>query len=235
MFPVGIIIMLTDYGRQFLWTTSIFLALQSVILILALRHLANLRSVLISACLIFDLSFVIELIGVRYSFPFGAYSYTYTLYPLIKGAPPTIAFAWFAVTASSFLIAKLFLGNANAFVISFVSAILILATDILLEPFASFANGFWLWEGGKVPIQNFASWFGIGFVFSLIMEKFIKWDEEKIKNKKLFIIPVIVFSMNVLNFSVINMVSGYFLFTFIGLALVGAEMLLIINIGNNEA
>ena len=235
MFPVGILIMLTGLGRQYLWTTSVFLALQALILILALRHLANLQSVLFTSIIIFISSFAIELFGVRSSIPFGVYSYSETLYPLIKGAPPAISFAWFTVTASSFLITKMFLGKSGTLIISFVSAILILATDILLEPFASFANGFWLWEGGRVPLQNFASWFGIGFVFSLIMEKFIKWDKEKITNKNLFIVPAIIFSMNILNFSVINLVYGYFLFTLIGLALLGTEALVLINFRNCEA
>lgn len=235
MFPAGLFIMLGEFGRQYLWTTSVFLALEALLLIMALRHFANIRSVLISALIIFVLSFAVELIGVRSSIPFGSYGYTGILYPLINGTPPAISFAWFTVTASSLLITKMFLGKSGSVVISFVSAILVFASDILLEPFASFANGFWMWNDGKVPLRNFASWFILGFIFSFIMDKIISWDKQKFANKDLFVIPVLVFALNILNFSIINIVNGYFLFTLTGLALLGAEMLLIINFRSSEA
>ncbi len=232
MFPVGLIIMLTDFGRPYLWTTTIFLSLQALILILTLLRFANAKSVIISVIIVFILSFLVEYAGVSTKFPFGNYSYTASLIPGLSGVPLAISFAWISVTVSSLLFAKTFLVDSGVIVISLVSAVFILATDILLEPFASFANGFWTWENNLIPFQNFVSWFVIGFIFSFLFEKFIMWDKEKITEKNLLIIPVIIIFINLINFSVINIIYGYFLFTLAGLSIFVSETFLLIKFRN---
>lgn len=228
MFPVGLFIMFTEFGRQYLWTTTIFLGLQALITFIVLLKLAESAGVIITALLVFISSFVIEWGGVNTGFPFGQYSYSSVLLPLINGVPLAISFAWFVVSVNSFLAARYFLGSGGAAAIA-VSSVLILATDILLEPFASFINGYWLWSAGSIPIQNFISWFIIGILYSAAIAFIIKW-KSKIENRsKLEKIPLIIIVINILNFSVINIANGYFVLTAVGIVIIIAIVLISIK------
>lgn len=228
MFPVGFIIMFTEFGRQYLWTTTIFLGLQALITFIVLLKLAESAGVIITALLVFISSFVIEWWGVNTGFPFGMYSYSDVLQPLVNGVPLAITFAWFVVSVNSFLAARYFLGSGGAAAIA-VSSVLILATDILLEPFASFINGYWLWSAGSIPIQNFISWFIIGILYSAAIAFIVKW-KSKIENRsRLEKIPMIIIAINILNFSVINIANGYFVLTAVGIVIIIAIILVSIK------
>ena len=215
MFPVGLIIMFSDWGKQFLWTTTFFLGLQAVITFIILVKLADLISVTFSVIIIFILSYFIEWWGVNTGFPFGYYSYTDVLKPMLNGVPLAITFAWFVVSANSLLAAKYFLKNIPVFTVICISAVFILATDILLEPFASFANNYWQWVDNKIPLQNFLSWLAGGFIFSLLLEKIIKW--KNVYEENLLKIPLLITGINLLNFTIVNISSGYFVLTAVGL------------------
>lgn len=219
MFPVGFIIMFTEFGRQYLWTTTIFLGLQALITFIVLLKLAESSGVIITALLVFISSFVIEWWGVNTGFPFGMYLYSDVLQPLVNGVPLAITFAWFVVSVNSFLAARYFLGSGGAAAIA-VSSVLILATDILLEPFASFINGYWLWSAGSIPIQNFISWFMIGLFYSVVISFLVKWKTGEAKKTSLGKIPLLIFFINILNFSVINIVNGYYILSITGLVII---------------
>lgn len=228
MFPVGLFIMFTEFGRQFLWTTTIFLGLQAVITFIVLIKLAESTGVVITTLVVFVSSFIIEWWGVNTGFPFGGYSYSSVLLPLINGVPLAISFAWFVVSVNSYLAARCFLGSSGAAAIT-VSSVLILATDILLEPFASFINGYWVWTSGAIPLQNFISWFVIGIIYSLAIFFFVKWKAPEIKTSSLEKIPLLILLINILNFSIINIAHGYFVLTALGLIII----LLMISVSIN--
>jgi uncharacterized membrane protein len=217
MFPVGFIIMFTPFGAEYLWTTTIFLGLQAVITFIILSKLADLLSVVITTAVIFMASWFIEYWGVTTGFPFGVYSYSHTLAPLIGGVPLAIMFAWFTVTANSLLAARYFLKGASEFSAILIASVFILATDILLEPFASFVNNFWMWQTASIPVQNFISWFLVGLIFVTTLSQLIKWNKAEINNSGLFKIPFIITAINIINFSVINIVNGYYFLTITGI------------------
>lgn len=230
MFPVGFIIMFTGFGRQFLWTTTIFLGLQAVIMYFLIGKISSYASASVSALFIFSLSLFIEWLGVNTGFPFGNYVYTDVLQPKIFGVPLAITFAWFTVTTSSLVISKYFLNRAVT--AAFISSVLILSTDIMLEPFASFVNNYWLWDFSKIPVQNFAAWFVIGFGFSLLINKLIKWKSPVDQNS--VFIPSLIFVINVLNFTVVNILFGYYMITIIGLLMTGIVIASLIFLNRNE-
>lgn len=219
MFPVGLVLMFTEFGRQFLWTTTIFLGLQAVITFIVLLKLAESAGVIITTLVVFASSFIIEWWGVNTGFPFGGYSYSSVLLPLINGVPLAISFAWFVVSVNSYLAARFFLGSGGSAAIA-VSSVLILATDILLEPFASFINGYWMWSSGVIPLQNFISWFIIGILYSLAIFFFIKWKAPGIKTSSMEKIPLLIILINILNFSIINIAHGYLVLTGVGLIII---------------
>lgn len=220
MFPVGLFIMSTEFGRQYLWTTTIFLGLEALIVFFILTRLSGLLPSILAAIIIFLASLFVEWWGVNTGFPFGVYSYPDILQPKLFGVPASIAFAWFVVTASSYITAKYLINTGSAFTIALVSASLVLATDILLEPFASFVNGFWIWESYKMPLQNFAAWLVIGFIFSLCLSKIVKFRSPADKGS--ISITFLVILINILNYSVINILHGYYILTAIGLLIFAA-------------
>ncbi len=219
MFSVGFIIMFTELGSGYLWTTTIFLGLQAVITFIILTKMADLLSVVITTAVIFIGSWFIEYWGVTTGFPFGIYSYSHTLAPLIGGVPLAIMFAWFTVTANSLLAARYFLKGYSEVSAILIASIFILATDILLEPFASFINNFWVWQTGAIPIQNFISWFAIGLIFVITLSQLIKWHKAEINNYRLFNIPLLITAINIINFSVINIANGYYFLTITGIVI----------------
>ncbi len=220
MFPAGLVIMFTEFGRQFLWTTSAFLGLQAFILLIVLFKSAGaLKSVFLSL-VILSVSYGIELIGLNTGFPFGSYAYTDVLKPVIFGVPLAITFAWLSVALSSYMISVLIFPPGSAAGTCFIASAIILAVDILLEPFASFINGFWIWEAGEIPIQNFISWFAAGFVFCILISVFFPADKVRSLEPGEKRTPFIVIGLNILIFTVLNIYHGYLLISIIALVII---------------
>lgn len=234
MFPVGLFIMFSGWGKQFLWTTTLFLGLQAVITFILLIKLGEPSSVIVSSLIIFILSYFTEWLGVTTGFPFGQYSYTDVLQPVINGVPLAITFAWFVVSANLLISVKYFLKPGSGFTVVFIASVLILATDLLLEPFASFVNNFWIWEANAIPMQNFLSWFVLGFIFSLILNYMIKWKSGSAVHKSLLKIPPFIIGINLLNFTIVNFASGYIVITAVGLVIFTVVTLASIKFKPNE-
>lgn len=216
MFPVGFYIMYTEAGREYLWTTTVFLGLQALIIFIILLYTADRISVIITTAVILLASYCIEWWGVNSGFPFGTYAYTDVLLPLVNGVPLAITFAWFVVAGSSFLASRFLLKDSGTAAVITVSSALILASDILLEPFASFMNAYWIWDSAAIPMQNFLSWLVLGAVFSIALNGLLKWKEESAIPKGINRYPFIIIAVNLINFSVINIAGGYYVLTIIG-------------------
>jgi bisanhydrobacterioruberin hydratase len=214
MFPVGIFIMSSEFGKQYLWTTTVFLALEAIIMFLVLTRLSGILSSGISFIIIFSASFLVEWWGVNSGIPFGNYYYTEVLQPKLYGVPLAIMFAWFAVSSSCLVWAK-YMFKGSHYTAAVISAALILASDILLEPFASFVNNFWMWGSNKIPLQNFIIWFILGFIFSLALS--LMPGRKTGSAPAMMKIPVIIIVINILNFSIVNLSHGYYILTAVGL------------------
>jgi putative membrane protein len=225
MFPVGFLIMFTELGSRFLWTTTIFLGLEALITFIILVKSADLLSVAITTAVIFLASWFVEYWGVSTGIPFGKYSYTHVLWPLIGGVPLAISFAWFIVSVNSLLAARYLLKNTSEAAAIAAASVLVLATDILLEPFASFINSFWIWELSVIPIQNFLSWFITGLLFVFTVSQLIKWNDNQVNSYGLSKIPLLVTVINILNFSIINIANGYYVLTAAGLIIIAVVVL----------
>jgi putative membrane protein len=234
MFPAGLLIMFSAWGKQFLWTTAIFLGLQAAITLILLYNLAEFKSVTSAAILLFIVSFFIELMGLNTGFPFGRYRYTDVLIPSLYGVPVSISFAWFTLSVNSLLVSKYFL-RSGAFTIAVISSVFILAADIMLEPFAAFVNNYWIWTNGSIPIQNFISWLIIGFLFSFLANGSIKWSADFHQKKRLLKIPFLIMGLNVLNYTLVNAVNGYYIITTSGLLIFAIVLSSLFRFKANES
>jgi putative membrane protein len=122
---------------------------------------------------IFIISVVIENIGVKSGSIFGKYEYGNVLKPVVLYVPIAIGFAWINILLPSIVIADQILrmwGKQNPFLIAIATAILMVFFDYIMEP-SAIKLGYWSWEAGKIPLQNYAVWFIMGCIFALIAIK----------------------------------------------------------------
>jgi len=225
MTPVGLFIMTDkELNSRYLWTTTVFLSLQFIaLMVYAFIYLKNRNLLLVIPAALLS-GFLIELAGVRTGFPFGQYQYTEVLQPQISGVPVAISISWVLVVFSSYFVTSKQTDNKLFAVIA--SGVLVLAFDVLLEPFAAFINKFWAWQGDSVPWNNYLSWFLISAVFASVLAFTV--NTEKLKNQKRNLInsaPEILLAINILQFSVVNILNGYTESVIAGILLVSAVLI----------
>lgn len=228
MTPVGILIMLNSALRdKFLWTTTIFLTLQFITLLLYLFLNYNYKSVVFAIPTLLICGFMLEYVGVKTTYPFGSYAYTDTLQPQLLNVPIAISLSWVVVVVSSYLIAARG-KTSKTFSLIVSSAILVLGIDLLLEPFASFINFFWIWGKSTVPVQNYVSWFFAGLIFSYLLKIILKEESEYENASKIISnTPLIVYMINVIQFIIINLANNYIIMTLSGLILISLTIMII--------
>lgn len=149
---------------EFAWTASVIIILHGIVTFISELRARNFARNVLLFLVLAGGTFAIEYAGVTTGYPFGAYTYTTTLSPLFFGVPVAIGFAWYSTIMNTRRIAEWIHGTAPLLQIAFTAALLTLALDIALEPMASTINLYWLWNDGAVPVQNYMSWFLIGFV-----------------------------------------------------------------------
>lgn len=211
MFPVGMIMMLTNFADGlYLWTTNIFLFLQGFLTFCLLLRYFGILKVILATIIIMLFTFLIELTGVKTGFPFGSYYYTDKLALLIFGVPVAISFAWYTIIINSFLVSLyLFRNSSKKYLAVFLSSIFAVGIDFLLEPFASTVNKFWIWNTNGIPASNFISWFIIGLLICIFLKFF--WDTDKFpgQNRKIIFLPILILCINIILFGVINIYYLY--------------------------
>lgn len=118
--------------------------------------------------LIFLFGFGVEVLGVNTGIPFGKYAYGSVLGPKLWRTPIMIGVNWALLVASVVLIARRI--GKNTFAIAFFGGLTMTLLDVLIEPVA-IKTGMWHWFGQEPPVQNYAAWFVIAFVFSALFHK----------------------------------------------------------------
>ncbi|MBS0012262.1 MAG: carotenoid biosynthesis protein [Bacteroidales bacterium] len=143
---------------------SFSILLSAVLLLLYHRNWSS--KFILTLIIIFVLGWLIELIGTKTGFPFGEYSYTRLLVPLLAGVPVILGLNWVFLVYCSFVITS-FIPAAKS-IRALAGAFLMTAYDFVLEPFAMH-TGMWSWEGDKVPLSNYIAWFLASFIFIRLM------------------------------------------------------------------
>ena len=109
-----------------------------------------------------------ELIGVNTGFLFGDYHYGNNLGPKIGGVPLLIGINWAVLVVCCGEIAGL--TKLPAFGKAVIGATLMVFLDFFIEPLAP-AMDFWYWTTADAPIFNYATWFVIAFLLTLVFQK----------------------------------------------------------------
>lgn len=154
----------------------------------------------LTAALLWISGMTVEWIGVHSGRLFGGYGYSDILGPVMAGVPVTLGFAWIAVVVNASLLARDFgftgvrLAAARAVQAGWWTVLL----DLTLDPVAH-ARGFWNWEddGGfyGVPWSNFAGWFVVSMVLSLLVRWVPASHESARQAARLYQAMLILFGM----------------------------------------
>jgi putative membrane protein len=107
-----------------------------------------------------------ETLGVQYGLFFGAYHYGDNLGPSLFGVPLLIGINWMITTFLTAYCSKLVFQDKWKSAV--LGAFLMLLLDVLIEPVAPLL-GFWYWDAGFAPLQNYVTWFSLGLAFQLLV------------------------------------------------------------------
>ncbi|MCZ0701919.1 putative membrane protein [Natronobacillus azotifigens] len=127
------------------------------------------KKVLLGSIIVALSTFFVEILSVETGFPFGEYSYSTILGPLVVGVPFTIALAWVGVLLNSLIMSS----QNNKTKRALETGFWIVIIDLILDPVAVL-EGYWTWYNPgafsyyDIPITNFFTWFILGALLSYL-------------------------------------------------------------------
>lgn len=139
-------------------------------LVAALRPLLTRGAVLWFAGFI-GYTYLIEWIGLTTGWPYGSFTYTIELGPMIEGVPLGLPVFFIPLVVNAYLLALLVTKGNRALVPVAIGTVL--AIDFLLDP-AAVALGFWQYPTGTyygVPASNFAGWLLSGSIGIFMLDQ----------------------------------------------------------------
>lgn len=147
------------------WGDFIFHLLAAGNLLFAVSQAISWQKTWISFLVIAILSGVVETLGTRTGFPFGAYIYTHKMGPMLMDTLPlAIPLAWWNILSPFFLLMRHYAPKLSPRLTCLSVAALATLLDWVMEPFAWRIKGYWIWTSGAIPIQNYFAWFFLSFL-----------------------------------------------------------------------
>jgi uncharacterized membrane protein len=178
-FTHNLVLMLTD---GFLLLTN------AVVLYFVFKDNFSSR-LMVWSVLTFLLTFLLEYVGVKTGVVFGQYHYGDTLLMQVGNVPFIIALNWMILILATYsIVLKLV---RNLIITPFLSSLLIVIFDIILEPVAIKLD-YWQWSGGEIPIRNYMAWYLISLLFSGALS-FMNIKVESQILKKYFFLQIVFF------------------------------------------
>lgn len=160
---VGIAGHLLSFTKDLMISLTPFtLFLSSIILVWYLIREKN-NKLLIWFTVTYLITFLLEVIGVKTGLVFGSYNYGDVLGIKVFQTPLIIGLNWVFVIFGAYLLAIEI--GVKKYLLSVVTGILAVAFDYFMEPVAIKLD-YWNWADVLIPIQNYAAWFVIAFLFS---------------------------------------------------------------------
>jgi putative membrane protein len=120
-------------------------------------------------------SYAVEYVGATLGIPYGEFSYTVSLGPMLLGTIPLgLPVFFIPLVLNSYLLCLLLLGPraGNPLLRVPVVAATVVAIDLVLDP-GAVAIGFWTFGGGAfygVPLSNYAGWVVSAIVATVLID-----------------------------------------------------------------
>lgn len=181
LFFAGFFFHLLPYTREIVMsiTDSFLLVTNALVLYFVFREYFSLKLLLWGAGT-FLITFLLEFLGVQSGLVFGSYHYGDTMIMQVGNVPIIIALNWMILILATYSIVFGLIGNI--WISPFLSSLLIVLFDIILEPVAIKLD-YWQWLGNEVPLQNYIAWYLISLFFSMALSilnikvesKILKW------------------------------------------------------------
>lgn len=188
-------ILFTPYKDWFINNTPITLILMSVLLAASQERIE--KGFIGFFLLAFTTGMATEMVGVNTGILFGNYEYSAVMGPKLLGVPFLIGINWFVIVfccgslmqrLNKVMLAKYEAPIPRAIIkwsVVIDGAVLATFFDWLMEPVA-IKLGFWAWEGGNIPMLNYACWFVISAILLAIQQQL------KIKAQNHFAIHLLI-------------------------------------------
>ncbi|MEY2792514.1 MAG: hypothetical protein RJA76_506 [Bacteroidota bacterium] len=122
-----------------------------------------------SFAMLFLAGYLVEVVGVKTGKLFGEYAYGATLGTKIAEVPLVIGMNWLILLMSTSAVVEEW-GFGGLFGKSALGAGLMTFLDFFIEPVAIHFD-YWQWKFNQIPIQNFAAWWLISFIFHFIYQQ----------------------------------------------------------------
>lgn len=159
----SLMILLTPYTLLLTGSVTLFFSFQK----------GN-TNLIVWGIIVYIITFSLEVIGVKTGYIFGSYYYDDVLGFKRFDVPLIIGFNWVVIILGAIGIASRI--HKSAFQIALLTGTFAVLFDVMLEPVA-IKLGYWTWDNGFIPLQNYYAWFGIAFFASLFGSK-LKLDLE---------------------------------------------------------
>lgn len=167
-FAAGVAGMAIPWSREF-FIRMIPMNLVACTVVLAVADLTRNRRLYPILAIIFLAGWLAEVAGVNTGALFGAYGYSLHMGPALFGAPLVMGISWAMMLYLTVTVVQGF--TMHPFYRTVLTAVLMVVFDFLLEPAATWMK-MWFWEGGKVPVFNYMSWFLISFALASLFPVF---------------------------------------------------------------
>ena len=174
---IAILLLLYIVGIGALWfdVHPDFILLTPVNLLISLglmlwRHPAKDRALWIFVGICYIAGFVVEMAGVQTGLIFGEYKYGKVLGLKLWGTPLLIGVNWVMLVYTSAVVVDRLWGEMPLLPRIALAAAIMVALDVLIEPVAV-AFGFWSWERGIIPLQNYIAGYVLAFALIALFYK----------------------------------------------------------------
>jgi len=214
-FGVGLVVVGLDLRTPFgPWADLAFIAFASIVLFLYSLSFVRWRPLLILFAIYAVVSGGVEAYGAATGVLFGSYQYSGRFGPLVFGLlPVTIPLAWWVVVwPLHCLVQQVFGEKRGVILVPFITALLAVWADLVIEPAATLVRGYWTWEADGfyygVPWSNFLGWFGTALVLSGISRFF---PVDAVASRSVSIVLAAVLSATIFTFLLLSLVYGKWL------------------------
>lgn len=143
------------------WTAPFFLLMASLIVVTT-SAVSEIGFLLLGG----SIGFIAEVVGVRYGLVFGGYRYTDVLSPHFLEVPLVMICAWLVLAG---YVRQMLSGfRLSRWLLIVLASIWMTAIDLVIDPLAANALGYWRWfETGVyygIPSHNFIGWFAVSLL-----------------------------------------------------------------------